>query len=86
MSDNSQKDWVYRSSSKKLLWAILIAICALSLIGESFVHLHPHFKAEELPYFYAILGLGSPIVMIIIAKLLGFFIKTRPDYYDDDTR
>ena len=85
MSNDKNKEWLYRDSSKKLLWMLLIAICAASVIAEFFVHRHSHFKVDGTLFFYAMLGFGSCVIMIILAKLLGFFLKAPPDYYDDDS-
>ncbi|AJF05348.1 hypothetical protein [Geoalkalibacter subterraneus] len=55
------------------------------LLGlELFVHKHPHFKWEEWFGFYAIYGLVSCILLVLIAKyILRPLIMRDEDYYDE---
>ena len=58
--------------------------CGLSVLLELFVHRHPHFEADGIFGFYAILGFAACIIMILLAKALGVFLKVDESYYDDD--
>ena len=78
----------YRASTKKALWALLITACVISLIAGVVTKRHGHFNFEKIPIieyiFPALLGLGSCLAMVFIAKLLGHFLKVKGDFYDDE--
>ena len=60
-----------------VLLAILVAIGAM-------IDTHPHFAAEEIFAFNAWYGFGSCVVMVVVAKLLGFVLKRKDTYYERD--
>ena len=66
------------------LWILLWIICAMALGAEFFIHPHPHFEGTGFFGFNALLGFVACTVMIIVAKLLAFFLKRKPDYYGKD--
>ena len=70
----------YREKTKKALWAILITACILSLIAGIVTHRHGHFNFEKLGFieyiFPALLGLGSCIAMVVLAKENSFAAPT----------
>ncbi len=43
--------------------------------------LHYHFPFQYLPQFFAIFGLIGCMLLILIAKGMGFFIVVDEDYY-----
>jgi hypothetical protein len=73
-----------RPQTKKMLWRILWGACALSVILEFFIHRKNHFPQEDFFGFYAVLGFAACSVCILVAKALGFFLKAKVDYYDDN--
>ncbi len=78
------KDWIYRSSSKRLLMALLMLACAASVAAELLVgERHAKFGIDGFFGFYALLGFISCTVMIFLAKILGFVLKAPTDYYGD---
>tara|TARA_Y100000590_G_scaffold428860_1_gene540656 strand:- start:457 stop:696 length:240 start_codon:yes stop_codon:yes gene_type:complete len=77
-----KQNWFYRKYVIKKLRAGSLVILGLVVLIESFIQLHPHFDIERLFGFYAIFGFLSCVGLIIFAKLLGFLIKRKDDYYD----
>ncbi len=77
-----KQNWFYRKSSIKKLWIGTIIVLALTVIAEFFVHLHPHFDIESYFAFHAVYGFLACIAMVLFAKLLGYLIKRKDDYYD----
>lgn len=77
-----KQNWFYKKSSIKKLWIAAIVILSLIVIAEIVIALHPHFKIEALFGFHALFGFFSCVVMVVFAKLLGFIIKRKDDYYD----
>ncbi|HIF50290.1 MAG TPA: hypothetical protein EYQ42_01935 [Thiotrichaceae bacterium] len=77
-----KQNWFYKETSIKKLWIGAIVILALTVIAEIVIVLHPHFKIEALFSFHALFGFFSCVVMVVFAKLLGFLVKRKDDYYD----
>ncbi|MBL4903850.1 MAG: hypothetical protein JKY62_14530 [Desulfocapsa sp.] len=70
--------------TKKMLWRLLWAICILSLLLEFFIQRKVHFPQEDFFGFYGLLGFIACSCSILLAKLVGFFLKKGEDYYDAD--
>ena len=77
-----KQNWFYRKSSIKKLYISALIILGVVLFVEYFIVLHPHFGIEKIFGFHAVFGFLSCIVLIIFAKLLGFLVKRKDDYYD----
>ena len=75
-----------RSYPKKLLWRLYFIALLVSLILDFiwlYAHVfHYHFSFQYLPQFFAIFGLFGCMLLILIAKALGFFIVVDEDYYE----
>ena len=72
--------WLDRPRNVKLLWRGFLALLALLLLVEWVVRLHPYFEVEAVFGFYAWFGFAACAAMIIVAKVLGRWLK-RPDSY-----
>jgi hypothetical protein len=82
--DESEKDWIYRDSTKKLLMNGLLIACAVSVLLEVFVLGREKHKPIDWGFgFYAALGFVMCSLMIFAAKGLGFWLKVRTDFYDE---
>ena len=79
-----------RAYPGRLLWRLYFFCMAVSLILDFFwlyTHrLHYHFSFQQLPQFFAILGLFGCMLLILIAKALGIFIVVDEDYYEKKSR
>ena len=74
-----------RTYPKKLFWRLYFVCLIVSVILD-FIWLythdfHYHFSFQYLPQFFALLGLLGCMVLILIAKAMGFFIVVDEDYY-----
>jgi len=76
-------DYFERPGTIKILWVLLYAVCALTLVPDFFVHRHPHFTHDGFFGFFALLGFVACALLILIAKGIGFFLKKDEGYYDD---
>ena len=74
-----------RTYPKKLLWRLYFFFLGVSLILDVwwlYTHaFHYHFAFQYLPQFFALFGLIGCMVLILIAKGMGFFIVVDEDYY-----
>lgn len=82
---DSEKDWIYRDSTKKLLMRGLLVACAVSVLLELFVLGRTRkFDFDWGFGFFASVGFVSCTMMILGAKLLGFVLKVPTDFYEHD--
>jgi hypothetical protein len=75
-----------RTYPKKLLWRLYYAALVVSVILD-FVwlyshELHYHFEFQYIPQFFAVCGLVGCMLLILVAKGLGYFIVRDEDYYE----
>ena len=76
-----------RKYPKKLLWR-LYYICFVGSLILDFYWLHTHkfhyhFDFQYLPQFFALFGLIGCMLLILIAKAMGWFIVVDEDYYEN---
>lgn len=81
-SDN--RHWLVRPETIRRLWQGLIAVLALTLVAELFVHPHQPFTIANLFSFHALYGFLACVAMVLVAKGLGLLLKRPEDYYATD--
>lgn len=78
----SEVDWIYRESTKKMLMRGLLIACAVSVLLELLVpDRKGKFGFDGIFGFYAFLGFVSCTLMIFLAKALSFVLKKPTDFY-----
>lgn len=89
MSDHNQDRqgepprWLDNSDNvKKLLWA-LAGIGLVLFAADAFYHKHAHFQAESIFGFYALVGFGAFVGIVLAGKYLRKVLMRPEDYYDD---
>ena len=82
-NSNEAPGFFEKPGTIKLLWILLYAVCALTLVPEFFIHRHPHFAYDSYFGFFALLGFVACALLIILAKGIGLVLKKNEDYYDD---
>ncbi len=80
MIEDPDKHWLYKKSSLPWLWGAFIAILVLSVVPEFFVHHHANFEDSGVSIdssygFHAWYGLITCAAMVVVAKILGIFLK-----------
>ena len=58
-------------------------ICALTILAEAFVHMHPYFEIEEIYGFYAWSGLLASILFVGGAIVIRRVLVRHKGYYDE---
>jgi hypothetical protein len=69
-----------------MFYIVLVFSLILDLILLYFHIFHYHFSFQYIPEFFALFGLFGCILLILIAKGLGYFIVTDEDYYKRRSR
>ena len=75
--------WLQRPRTIRKLWRWGIAVLVVVALLDLFLPPHPYFEIDGSFGFYTWYGLLTCIVMIIVAKALGVFLKQGDDYYND---
>ncbi len=87
MSQSLNNDFFEKESTKKFLWRVLWGLCVFFLFIELFVERHGHFGDHSIDSyfgFYGLLGFFSCLICIVLALIIGRFIKVKEEYYDRD--
>ncbi len=75
-----------RKYPTKLLWWVYFVSMGLSLLLHPWLLrseiLHHHYSFQYLPEFFAAFGLVGCMLLILVAKGVGFFISKDEDYYE----
>lgn len=82
MSD-SDKHWLVRAKTIRLLWGLFIGILVLTVLVEFLIHKHDYFGLDGTFGFSAWYGFITCVAMVVGAKLLGYVLKRKEGYYDD---
>jgi sterol desaturase/sphingolipid hydroxylase (fatty acid hydroxylase superfamily) len=86
MNSPDQHDhWLVRPTTIRLLWwvfgAVLAGLVALQLV----IKVKGYFGVDEWLAFGAAFGFGACLVMVLVAKGLGVFLKRPDNYYQNDS-
>lgn len=87
MSQN-KRHWLSRLPRARSLWWVTGAILLLAIVPEFFVQHPAHFEQQGIHIdasfgFFIWYSFLACVAMIVVAKLLGIFLKRRDSYYDD---
>jgi hypothetical protein len=79
-----------RQYPKRFFWIVYFIGLGISLILDllwlRFDVLHYHFSFQYFPEFFAIFGVFGCMLLILIAKGMGYFIVRDEDYYEKQSR
>lgn len=78
-----QAHWLARPATLRLLWIALYLVLALTVLAEFVFPVEAHFGIDGSFGFNAWFGFAVCAAMILLAKLLGVWLKRRDTYYDD---
>ena len=88
MSPRPEDDaWLVRPATIRLLWGILWVVLALTVAAHLVIEEKGYFVIDAWYGFGAVFGFLACVLMVIVAKALGVFLKRDQDYYkeeDDD--
>ena len=80
-----KKHWLTQPETIRKLWRVFVGVLALTVLAELAVHHEAHFGVERLFGFSALFGFLACAALIVVAKVIGIFLK-RPDTYYDEGR
>lgn len=78
-----RQPWLVRPENIRKIWIVSIIVLALTVVAEFFTGSAGHFGGlDEMFAFPAIFGFLACCAMVFVAKILGFILKRKDDYYD----
>ncbi len=88
MNKPERTHWLYQKRNLPKLWGVLVLVLVITLIPEFFIDHHHNFEQQGVHIdaswgFYIWYAFMSCVAMVVIAKILGVFLKRPEDYYDD---
>jgi uncharacterized membrane protein len=88
MSDHDDESWFEKKSSLKIIWAVLILLCAGSAIAgvvAAYQHLmHPYTAADRFPVFYGVFGFVAFSFIVLVGQHLRKILMRDEYYYDTE--
>jgi hypothetical protein len=76
--------WLVRPATIRLLWRVFIAILLLTVAVQFLSGTDGHFGVDGWIAFGAVFGFLSCLIMVLVAKGLGFALKRPQDYYSKE--
>jgi len=80
------KPWVLKKENIKKLWISLCVTLGILVLIQFIFPIDGHFAIEGWLAFGAWFGFLSCVVMVIIAKILGFLVKREDSYYEKTSK
>lgn len=81
--EEKQLHWLVRPSTIRKLWIGSSIILALTVLAQTVIYVKGYFGVDAWFGFGAVYGFVSCLLMVLVAKLLGFFLKRPENYYDE---
>ena len=81
MKRSGDDAWLARPSTIRLLWRVFAVVLALSVGAQLMFSVKGYFGLDGWLGFGAVFGFLSCLAMVLVAKLLGMFLKRPDDHY-----
>ena len=85
MSKPEQDAWLVRPSSIRLLWRFFWLVLGLTVAAQFLVPIKGSFGVDGWFAFGAIYGFLCCLVMVLVAKALGYLVKRDEQYYQAES-
>ena len=77
--------WLVRPATIRVLWIVFGVLLVLAALVDLFVTQYRHFVVGGTFGFYVWFGFGSSLLLFVVAKVLGVFLRRRDTYYTEST-
>ena len=75
--------WLVRPTTIRWIWRVSIAVLAFTVLWQLVFPVKGYFAVDGWLGFGAVYGFFACVVMVIVAKGLGLFLKRDQHYYDE---
>lgn len=79
----SDNHWLTRPETIRRLWWVFGAILALTVLAQAFITIKGKFPLESTFGFAAWYGFVCCVAMVLVARVLGWWLKRPEAYYDE---
>jgi len=87
MNDHQKEEhWLVRPDTIRLLWKVFIAVLVLTVLAQLVIGVKGYFGVDGWIGFGAAFGFLSCLIMVVVAKGLGFVLKRNENYYREQPR
>jgi len=76
--------WLARPATIRLLWRVLWAVLALTVAAQLVIKVKGYYGVDGWFGFGAAFGFISCLLMVLVAKGLGYVLKREQNYYRSD--
>lgn len=76
--------WLARQTTIRRLWWAFSALLILTASAQVAINVKGYFDVDGWLGFGALYGFLSCLVMVLVARGLGFLLKRKEGYYDKD--
>lgn len=76
--------WLVRKQTIRKLWIGGGVLLALTIVAQLIFPIEGYFSVDGFFGFGAVFGFMSCLLMVLVAKLLGFVLKRDQHYYRQD--
>ena len=84
MNDREPDHWLVRPSTIQWIWRVSIGVLVLTVLLQLAIKIKGYFVIDGWFGFGAAYGFLSCLIMVLVAKALGFVLKRDEDYYEGD--
>ena len=74
--------WLVRPENIRRIWIIFSAVLAATVLAQIFIKVKGYFGVDGWFGFAAVFGFLCCALMVLLAKVLGAFLKRPEHYYD----
>ncbi|MDU0353008.1 hypothetical protein RS130_02845 [Paraglaciecola aquimarina] len=83
MTNGTELHWLVRPATIRKLWIGTFVVLTIVVLAQTVIYVKGYFGFDAWFGFGAIYGFVSCLVMVLIAKLLGYVLKRPENYYDE---
>ena len=81
MNEHDSDHWLVRPTTIRWIWRVSIGVLALTVLLQLVIKIKGYFGIDGWLGFGAAYGFLSCLVMVLVAKGLGFILKRDENYY-----
>ena len=84
MNKPDTEDFLSKPTTIRGLWWCFAVVLALCVLAQLLVYVKGYFTVDGWFGFGAVYGFFSCLLMVLVAKVLGWLLKKPADYYAGD--
>lgn len=79
----TEDHWLTRPSTIRILWWVMGVVLGLTVLAQFFIPVKGKFALESTFAFGAWFGFFACVLMVLAARVLGWWLKKPEDYYGE---